>query len=240
MKICLISLAIYCAASNAVAREFVNLGFEGANVGGVEGGPSGGSGPADRLLPGWQLYHKGERLQLIGYNAFSLGAGPRATIFDSQAPFAVYRPSEFRINGEFALKLQDSVHPGDPLLLVQTGDVPEWANVLSIKFEPRRWDVRLNEEPVPVLDLIESGADKYALYDISAFSGQTVTLSLIAPRSLDPFSVTYFGYIDDVRFIPEPSTLGITAVGGVMFIYATIHRRRRSPDRLKNGSERPL
>lgn len=56
-----------------------------------------------------------------------------------------------------------------------------------------------------------------ALFDISAFSGQIVKLSLSTPRSGDPFSPGYGGSLDNIAFaVPEPSSVLLFVIGGIV------------------------
>ncbi len=110
---------------------------------------------------------------------------------------------------------------GLPFILDQSGDIPGWAQQLSLKFYPRPWEVRANDQVLPWLGNATLGDDKYAFYDLSLVSGQTATLSFITPQSLDAFQIPqgYFGYLDDSRFVvPEPSTYALLAMGGIAFV----------------------
>ena len=89
----------------ATAVEFTNLGFEEANRNGIDYPTNGiGSGTVEDLLPGWQLSHGGLVLESVGFDAWVLGAGPLASVFDSRASRIFF---DFPIDGEYAFKASD-------------------------------------------------------------------------------------------------------------------------------------
>jgi hypothetical protein len=61
--------------------------------------------------------------------------------------------------------------------------------------------------------------------EISAFAGQTAQLSITAPPtpygSIDPNGVL----IDDIRFVPEPSAFGLSALGALLVGWRLMRRR---------------
>ena len=113
----------------------------------------------------------------------------------------------------------------------QTGLIP--GNTLSLLFDSYTTgnglptlSVTINGEDISISPLLRTA--NYTLYggDISMFAGQTASLAFTAVSNYPQG----FGYyvLDEISFstnpVPEPSTLGLTALGGLLFAW----RWRRS------------
>jgi len=183
----------FCGISISKAGQFINLGFEDANYSGDPRGPD--YGLVSDLLPGWRLFYGTNEQFGVGLNVF-IDSGYYATIFNRYwgAP-----------EGQYAFKAA-TPEGGPSWKLEQQGDVPEGAKMLA--YRGNLWTVAVNGNVIP---LLITGPNVYNLtnvvfYDISAWSGKSVTLDFISPNtSPDPFSKGGFGQIDSIAFIvPEP------------------------------------
>ena len=187
----------FCRIPFCEAGQFINLGFDEANY---SGNPmdTQSHGLVSDLLPGWRLFYGTNEQFVVGFNSTPLGGGGGyySTIFNRYwgAP-----------EGEYAFKA--STPEGAPSWkLEQQGDVPKGAKMLA--YRGNLWTVAVNGNVIP---LLITGPNVYNLtnvvfYDISAWSGKSVTLDFISPNtSPDPFSKGGFGQIDSIAFIvPEP------------------------------------
>lgn len=91
--------------------------------------------------------------------------------------------------------------------------------------------VTLNGTPISLSEVSQSGGVITVAGDVSAFAGTSATLSFLCeatPGGGFPANENYFN-LDDIQFssssVPEPSVLGLFALGGLFF---GLHRWRRT------------
>jgi len=194
------------------AQGFVNLNFEAANV----SGDSPGSVSASSAIPNWTAYISGVGQSSILYNSESLGEAA----ISLQGTNGIYQP----IQGQYFVLLQATFFAPDTntAAIGQTGQIPAgtesltfWGNT-SLSGAGNNMQVTFNGSPISY-SAIGSGSD-YTIYgaNISGLAGDTGQLLFTA------FNNTY-AEIDNIQFstsaVPEPSTLGLSALGGLLLAW---------------------
>jgi hypothetical protein len=196
---------------------FQNLNFEDANpviVGSFYA-------TAASALPFWSVTIGGVPQTLIPVNSYSTGA-PWMSL---QGPGA--QPGLTPIDGSYSVFLQD--FGGEPTVEIsQTATIP--AGTQSLQFEakafvvglnPNEFQVLIGSEVVPITQIGQG--PNYTLYgaNLSAWAGQTETLSLAATGS-GPVITEW--ELDNISFspnsvAPEPSPLILTGIGALVFAF---------------------
>jgi hypothetical protein len=222
MRGCHLLAVLGCCAGLVHAAPFENLGFDGANLRNlsVEPGPVlRGTGPAQELLPGWQLSLGGKPQTTLGLNLDLLAGGYATLISADQSDFF-----HFHVTGGFALRLVGNSASDSTFSLTQRGDIPEGTRLLSYTFGDSPFRVSINgTDLTPV-----SQSSNSQQFDIAPFAGQTVNLafSTLPPAMPNEPAVSY---IDSITLtVPEPSVaiLGLVAVAGVGTRLALARRRK--------------
>ncbi len=183
------------------ADVFKNLDFEGVVL------PHQYS--AARLFPGWfvgGVSNAGLNEPVAWHNSM--------IIYDDDCALQI--PFE----GRYGLALFPSPEPtgniGDPpriQTLGQMGDLPADAGIIYFKNWGERVRVFLGEQEIPI-----SYSGDRGVGDISAFAGQNVTLKF---QTLPATTWPQYSALDSIWFspIPEPSTLALFGVGGVVLCW---------------------
>jgi hypothetical protein len=208
------------------AQGFVNLDFNSANI------PSGTSSSTfvsiTDAIPGWTAYYGNNLQTAVLYDSLAIGSVNLA-ILDANVSFA-----GFLIPGnENTVVLQAG--GGGPeevsASISQTALIPSTAN--SILFEASLpyaagWQVSIAGQNIPVTQIstINSNFGVYA-GNISAFAGQVDNLEFTALSGAGP---TVNLYLDSISFspspVPEPNSLGLFALGGLVMAYRQWRRIR--------------
>jgi hypothetical protein len=193
------------------SQGFVNTDFESANLAGHPTGLI----PATNAFPGWIV-----NAQYVIYDDVSL-SGNSISIYQPSSSFPA--PP---IQGSYYAALASGNTPGlgQTISLSQNGTIPLgtqfisfWGNIggLQISFAGQS------------LAFSETGSTaNYNIYtaDISSFAGQSGQLLFSMPAYVT--SAT----LDNIQFstsaVPEPSTLALSALGGVLLI---ARRLRKTP-----------
>ena len=206
---------IFCQA--ALSADFQNLDFEATSL-----QPDGSRGfqPIEVALPGWTAY-LGDNVQPnILYNDLFLGT---AFVGLSGTIFPVF-------NGDFSVLLKPGASPFTTLpvsaSLAQVGLIPFNAGILQFRatidtFNPTIRDffgVYVDGQRLQIFPTIEQTGPVTATFtaDVSAYAGREVDLRFTS------FNLGAAGpnalILDDISFIPvpEPSTLGLFALGGLL------------------------
>jgi hypothetical protein len=214
---------------------FQNLDFEGANP--ISYGPPYPNSyvTVASALPGWQGFVGGSATPVVWLDGLSTGgAGISIVNNDSQAGTQA-------LQGNWSAVLFAGGEPANQGVIVstaltQTGVIP--AGTQSIQMDAAEqlgtFSVALNGSTIQMTPLeIVPG---YTIYgsDISAWAGQTATLSITE----NPSSTLLFGVleVDNISFsqtavVPEPGPLLLTGVGGTVL---AIYRRLAPKSRYSN------
>ncbi|MGE3311644.1 MAG: hypothetical protein AB7O66_16885 [Limisphaerales bacterium] len=206
---------------STTAAPFRNLDFEEANVSVITPGDW-YMDSTENLIPGWTLSLGGLERPWMLVGGTSNPGVPTAVLMDRMAG-----ASQF-IQGRYSIYLATGYdRPSEPrqyvhYSLTQTGDLPVSAQ--SLRFQERYgfeiFDVQINGLSLDVVRESPSGA-WYAV-DVSAFSGQTISLEFRTAGG-ENFGSTSF-LLDTIEFsptpvIPEPSAIGMVACGlGVLLL----------------------
>lgn len=213
----------------AAAAPFQNLGFEGASIGNAS---PGAWLTTPQALPHWTASVAGTVPSSVGYDNMALdGCG----IFMQDGLYAPFPLQP--LQGSYSVMLQDpsiyslmqrdgslSPWPWPSTCISQTGDIPGTARSLwclaDYPFGSANWSayhlvVSLNGAEIPMNNVPGSTLYKG---DISAFAGQTAELQfallLVGAQSNAPAVL-----LDGIQFsnepVPEPSALGLFAMGGI-------------------------
>ena len=219
---CLLTTLI--ATFSAQGQGFVNLDFEAAKVIPVSTNLDGSVNVATTdALPGWVAFHGTNQLSLIPFNYDPTGS-------HGVPPVGLYGGTNVIVpQGKFVVRV------GFGSSISQTGFVPTAAesllfDVVGTSLAP--CSVFLNGQNLPYLAvsnaiISEFGHDyPYVVFgaDISAFAGQTVTLTFSGtPETGNP------GTLDDIQFssspVPEPGGLSLLALGSGALVCLRLRRR---------------
>lgn len=204
---------------------FQNLNFESAQVAGYS---PGASIPISAGLPGWAAGVTGtNKTATIIYDYISLGAG-FISICDTGAStfYLTFTP----IEGKFSVDLfsQGLASPFSTSIS-QTGLVPSGTMSLQAKMDVQGPTpvVMLGGQVINMIPL--AVFPTYTLYggDISAFGGQTVTLSFTEPppTQSSPGSLLLDSIVFSPQPVPEPAALGFYALGTLLIGWRLLPRR---------------
>jgi hypothetical protein len=211
----------FCQA--AYPKGFINLGFEAATIVRDPSGLYPAGVYASSAIPGWTPTSILGSKDIL-YNDVFLGA-TGVSIFDRSGSFPV-------INGAFSIQLYGGTGVTTGASISQTSLVP--VDAVSILFKAQYGNggnpvgallVSLGGQNIP-FSAISTGPN-YSLYggDVSAFAGQLEQLMFTAPPG-----VNNYWELDDIQFspqsIPEPSVLGLSALGAFLLGWRLLGRRR--------------
>ncbi len=200
----------------------MNLNFENANISGYSPGSS--DVPITSALPGWNGYYINSSGAIpetqVWYDGVSLG-GVMISVIDTNAPAVT------PLQGQYSAFLFGGVGIDDQLYsaqISQTGLVP--ADTESLLF-----DAYVSSAAI----IVTLGGQTIAMTPLQTFSNYTLyggnipldltdqseTLSFTEP----PASGTQPSMfeLDNIQFssspVPEPSVLGLSALGGLLFVW---------------------
>jgi hypothetical protein len=192
---------------------FQNLDFESANLPVIPAGQYGSFVPVADALPFWNAYLGASQITQVQHNNAYLGTA-NISIFGPEWSFPP------RIEGTYTVLLQPG-STGQGVVdasIGQTGLIPAGTESMRFKSDPFSSDfaVSIGGVPVPALQL--GAYPNYSLFgtDVSAFAGLTEELRITA---LFRVGGSRFAYLDSIEFsnlpIPEPSVLGLFAIGAL-------------------------
>lgn len=203
MKPQIIMVILLTGACWGNSQGFVNLDFESANVSGYV---PGSVIPASDAFPGWTVNTQpfltfydnqslsGESVSLIDKNYFSNNA----------------------IQGNYYALLTSGNYPGTgmPISVGQTGTIPPGTQSILFWGDLGGMQITFSGQS---MDFVETGsAAGYNIYaaDIAPYAGQTGELLFTVPPYVNGAT------LDNIQFsptaVPEPSTWGLTALGGAL------------------------
>jgi len=242
MRMKLVSFVALLLATGVTGAPFINLDFELADLTGsqleyrVGGSIAGfgtnfpfGTGPVEKLLPGWQVFYGNSvtNLMAIGnsfFTATSIVSPGRASLLVEGDYYLGAFVTNSGWEGRYALYLENLGRP--PWASVrQTGEVPADARWLTFRLLGGDAYVGIDNRDFLISRLAWDPIDSRQRYlDISDWAGETVTLSFSAPEA--SFSVDSIAFV-----IPEPSTWALLGLGAVLLMIAA----RREWMRVRKG-----
>jgi hypothetical protein len=212
-------LIILC--QNGHTQGFINLNFERATIVRDTSSPYYPYAVyASNAIPGWTPSGFLGSTEIL-YNDISLGAAS-VSIFDTSGVYPV-------IDGTFSIQIYGGANGAPGASISQTSLVPVSAKSILFKaYESTALggtlSVSLGGQDIPFSAL--STGSNYTLYggDISSSAGQNQQLIFSAPPGNNVYWV-----IDDIQFsasaIPEPSALGLSALGALLLGWRVLRRR---------------
>jgi photosystem II stability/assembly factor-like uncharacterized protein len=201
MKVIPLLFSVTALSIGVSGQSFQNLGFDDANTNNIvfTMGPYGplGSGPTTDLLPGWEVFAGTNSVSIVGVNDM---------VFTSSYLSLVSASSTFAlapcVGGSYAFIQSDTSNV--PCSLIQRGDVPRDAEVVSYKFSADPFGLEIDGQTILPL----AGSLPYALagpklvsFNVSKFSGQNVQLKLtqVAMHPTEP-GVHIASFLDSIVF----------------------------------------
>jgi len=226
MKTKLILLALFLSNYFLQAQgNFVNLGFESANLTPTPPGGSGGFVPISQGLPGWDGYLGTNQRSSVLHNNLTIG-GANISILGSQ-----WTPSSI-LEGGYTVALQAGGFSSSFVnaSISQTGLVPFGSQSIFFKAAGINFSVSFGGQDLSLIPVVVE--NNYTLYggDISQFANQSGLLtftSLSVPTN--QFNTVY---LDSIQFstslVPEPSTFALTGIGALLLgVFCQRNSRRK-------------
>jgi hypothetical protein len=197
-----VCFAFLAQAGNS--QGFINLNFESANLTGYS---QGNTIPAANAFPGWTV-----NAQYITYDAPSL-SGASISIMDING----YPPGP--IQGNYWAFLATGLVPQTDVTisLSQNGTIP--AGTESMTFWGNLGGLQISFGGQAIAFSETGSTANYNIYsaDVSALAGQSGQLLFSLP------AYTSNATLDNIQFssspVPEPSTLGLAALGGAVLAW---------------------
>jgi hypothetical protein len=221
LKSALLPWLFFIARQIGVSQSFINLDFESAKV---ISDPTGAYYPYSiaitNALPGWSVF--GTTQGDITYNDPALGS----------CAVTLWATNGLQISGKYSVLLQGGIGP--EAYISQTGLVPTGTESLLFEAAPlsgvavlSALEVSLGGQEIPYYALFTG--PNYTLYGgniPSALAGEVDQLTFTCPGGGVEGTANNWT-IDNIQFsasqVPEPQVLGLTALGGLLFLRA--HRR---------------
>lgn len=225
--IALFGCAIF-ATVTAFSQAFQNLGFESANLSPIPPGQFGGPVPSLDAIPGWRAFLGATQTAQVLQNNLTLGTASVDILGPNWSLGGI-------IQGQYSVALQPGLDPfgsGQNVgaSISQSGLVP--ANAKSLQFKASTFgsfSVSLGGQNLPVIAL-GTGAN-YTLYGANIsplLAGQLETLAITA--SPGPSNPDYFdSFVFSPLSVPEPGAFSLLALGGVLGLLRSKHRRGSEP-----------
>jgi hypothetical protein len=168
---------------------------------------------ASNAMPGWTITGSFLGPNDISYNALSLGA-PCVSILETNGVSKV-------IDGAFSVNLYGGTPTSSGVSISQTGVVPPSAISLLFKAQPGIGTLLVSLGGQNLSFETLAVASDYTLYSASipaGFAGQSEQLAFSALEGNNNYWT-----LDDIQFstssVPEPSALGLSALGGLFLAW---------------------
>jgi hypothetical protein len=219
-----IAIILFAHSLSAFAQgTFQNLDFEAANL-------SGYSPPAlvptTSAFPGWQALIGTTPTSTVGYNSETLSIA------------SISINDEMLIQGNYTAFLQSAIvgSQSTSVTLSQTGIVPNGTESIELDAnEPNggAFAVTLGGDNLTMFPLQTFSG--YTLYggNVSAWAGQDVALSItqLPPSSSSGLFTPSLLELDNITFsttaVPEPNSILLTGIGGLIFAWYRLRLRCR-------------
>jgi hypothetical protein len=179
---------------------FQNLGFDEAKTNNIPltNGPDGpmGTGLVAELLPGWRLFQGTNEVSTVDLNVLRNTSGFYRSLYGSQSIYA------YGLDGLYGLALSE---PTNSLgAVVQRGDVPGDAYVLTLKYGGFPFVVQVNGAAIPPIygPLPTAGNFRYATFRLgAAYGGHNVELRFTQDSSpnTDPSRTQIISLLDSIE-----------------------------------------
>ncbi len=178
--------------------------------------------PIANALPGWTGYIGSGQVDQVWYDTITLNAAS----ISLQGVNGFIQPFQ----GRYSVGLESS-DPGNQFMaaLAQVGRIPDYAVSLLFYASPyNTLQVTFAGQAIS-LGRVGTGSGYDIMGgDISAFAGQTGELRFIS--GIGPDGQGGAGFLDNIQFspqsIPEPSVLGLSALGALLLGWRVLERRR--------------
>jgi len=219
----LVLLAGITALQTARSGDFRNLGFDEANTNHLSYGPVDffAYGATSDLLPGWQLYQGSTQLfQMPLMLREPLGT----TVLALSGRTLDGLPSPLPPDWPYLLFFE-SCDPASGLFRIeQMGQIPAAARELTLResISSFRFSPSIDDNELVWLSSIALADGRFlTTYDVSAYAGQTVKLTLTTPGNPMGLACTQ-AYVDSLAFVvPEPSAMALLLLGGGLLLSCT-------------------
>jgi len=206
----ILAITLLAGVCDGFSQGFVNLNFENATITTVS---FSFGNEYVATVPGWtwspSVNPVNGDTNSVPFNSFALDAN-EVTLQGTNSPFGIY-PA---IQGKYSILLQGG-SSADPdtngASIMQNGKIP--ATAKSITYWGDALQASFNGQSL-AFSAIGSGSG-YTIWqgDISAYAGETGQLEFTAPWQTS-------GMLDNIQFsttpVPEPSTLVLSALGGLL------------------------
>ena len=216
-------VCVVASAATCTAQVFTNLDFELASSTVASLPPGQGEMVrATNAFPGWQVFLADQPRSTAFHNTLTAGSASTSIL----GPF--YQLTNKILEGSFTAVLQpgDFINGGTSVSLVQTAQVPPFANSLQFKTAPDNTNLLVSVGG-QILDLRRlERTVSYDLYgaDLSTFAGQIAELRFTGVWSTSPGAFSLPVYLDAIQFsataVPEPSTwalFGLASAFSLLF-----------------------
>ncbi len=214
VKIIVIVFLFLLSKQFGLSQSFLNLDFESANLSGYS--PGSHNVPINAALLGWNGYFvtstTTNQATQVWYDDLSSG-GAAISVNDTNNGFGPAIP----LQGKYSVYLFGG-SGNVSATISQTGSVPVGTKSLLMDVNQYfGFVVTLGGQTVNMVPL--QLFSNYTLYggDISAYSGQLVQLTITAPPTSTPNAVLLDNIVFSSSAVPEPNTLGLTILGGLLF-----------------------
>jgi hypothetical protein len=229
MKLTLIAFISlrFMVASPCCAADFRNLDFEQGDPTGLVPGV-GAAGLVEKLMPAWSLFYLTSSSCAVSNVWVSYGDQGSLSDFVAALRFErVLAAPEFR-EGKYYVQFRRSLQSDPIWKLDQKGTIPIRSRFLVYRSFESEMQVEIDRQTISPLNRQGpfppygfSDVVTNLVYDIAAFAGQEVTLSLIGPFGYR-FGLGGFiqgnAYVDSLRFVSQLSPVTVRRDGNQLVV----------------------
>ena len=204
-------------------NRFQNLGFEAARLTPIAPGQFGDSVPLGEALPGWSGFLGTQQVTSVLQNNFALGSANISILGPNW-------PLNGIIEGQYTVLLQAGLISPNYFVdasISQTGLIPVGTESIQLKVYGSDFSVSFAGQNIPLIPL--SAGSNYTLYggDVAEYAGQTGPLTISGLRDPTRFNaVSVDSILFSAQVVPEPSVLGLLAIGLFLLGWRSFSNRR--------------